>query len=207
MLSLPLHSYTVEIICVNFPISFALNFFIGQCQNERIALAWAIKFVVKDLIFDKNFSLLGIGDDKEDVPSLLKEGQDVFRFYVSRRRQCLCLLTIMELRCQHNLIARILDIVFPKKDTIMFEVLMNGDAMNHVVLALARQNIAKAMLKEVRDLQRFAGLVTPPPSGRRWVAEELAVVTESKEVARDLINLDSDFNFTAPPMNCASTAS
>ncbi|CDO97599.1 unnamed protein product [Coffea canephora] len=42
------------------------------------------------------------------------------------------------------------------------------------------------MQKEDRGLQRFAGLVATP-SGRKWLVEELAVVSESKEVAGDLI--------------------
>ncbi|KAL0357193.1 UNVERIFIED_CONTAM: hypothetical protein Scaly_1405000 [Sesamum calycinum] len=63
---------------------------------------------------------------------------------------------------------------------------MNDEAMDQVVFALARKKLAKTMHKEERDLQRFAALVTPP-SGRKWVAEELQVVSESKEVAGDLI--------------------
>ncbi|KAJ0561318.1 putative PAT complex subunit CCDC47 protein [Helianthus annuus] len=43
------------------------------------------------------------------------------------------------------------------------------------------------MHKEVRDLQRFASLMTAGPNGRKWVADELMVITESKEVAGDLI--------------------
>ncbi|KAJ0574374.1 putative PAT complex subunit CCDC47 protein [Helianthus annuus] len=46
---------------------------------------------------------------------------------------------------------------------------------------------AKVMHKEVRDLQRFASLMTAGPNGRKWVADELMVITESKEVAGDLI--------------------
>lgn len=78
-------SFTIEIVCVTFLIMFAINFFAGKRENENLALAWAAKFATKDSIFDKNFSLLGIGD-KEDSPLLLKEGQTVFKFYASGRR-------------------------------------------------------------------------------------------------------------------------
>ena len=181
-------TYTVEIICVSFLIMFIANYFTGRRQNEVLALSWAAKFAIKDSIFDKNFSLLGTGDGKDDAPLLLKEGNDVFRFYASGRRYCGYLLATMELRSRHDLISRMLDLVFPKRDTISFEVAMNDDSMDHVVLAVARQKTAKAMLKETRDLQRYATLVGGPPNGRKWVAEDLAVVTESKEVAGDLIN-------------------
>ncbi|XP_020582817.1 uncharacterized protein At5g49945 [Phalaenopsis equestris] len=182
-----LSSYTIEIVCISFLIAFAVNFFIGKRQNELIALCWASQFATKDSIFVKNFSLLGTGDGKEDAPLLLKEGQDVFKFYASGRRFCQGLLAIMELQSRHDLIARLTDLLFNKKDTITFEVVMNEDAMDHVILAVARKKMAKSMHKESRDLQRFATVMTTTPSGRKWVAEDLVVVTESKEVAGDLI--------------------
>lgn len=76
--------------------------------------------------------------------------------------------------------------VVPCKDEISFEVYMNEEAMDHVVFAVAKKKAAKTMQKEVRDLQKFAGMV-PVPSGKKWVSEDLAVISESKEVAGDLI--------------------
>ncbi|KAL0422248.1 UNVERIFIED_CONTAM: hypothetical protein Slati_3247700 [Sesamum latifolium] len=180
-----LTSYWVEIVCVPFLVLFTINYFMGKRENENIALAWATKFAAKDSIFDKNFSLLGVGET-EDSPLLLKEGQNVFRFYASGRRFCSGLLATMELKSRHDLISRLYNTVVPCKDEITFEVYMNDEAMDQVVFALARKKLAKTMHKEERDLQRFAALVTPP-SGRKWVAEELQVVSESKEVAGDLI--------------------
>lgn len=74
-----------------------------------------------------------------------------------------------------------------KRDTITFEVMMKENAMDHVVLAVARSKASKAMLKEEKDLQRFANVLAWTPAGRKWVSEELAIVAESKEVAGDLI--------------------
>lgn len=182
-----IRSFTVEIVCVSFLIVFIINFFIGKRQNELIALSWASTFATRDSIFEKNFSLLGTGDGKDDAPLLLKEGQDVFKFYASGRRFCQGLLATMELKSRHDLIARMVDLVFPKKDMINIEVVMNEDAMDHVVLALGRRKHVKAMQKETRDLARFGNLVSSAPAGRKWVAEDLMVVTESKEVAGDLI--------------------
>jgi Protein of unknown function (DUF1682) len=78
-------SYLVEIMSVSFLICFLLNYFTGRKENETTALAWAAKFATKDSIFEKNFSLLGTGDGN-DTPLLLKEGQDVFKFYATGRR-------------------------------------------------------------------------------------------------------------------------
>ncbi|KAJ6715518.1 ADIPOCYTE-SPECIFIC PROTEIN 4-RELATED [Salix viminalis] len=179
-------SFLVEIVCVSFLIMFVINYFTGKRENENLALSWAAKFATKDSIFEKNFSLLGVGEG-DDSPLLLKEGQNVFKFYASGRRYCQGLLATMELKSRHDLLSRIYNMVIPCKDEISIEVYINDDAMDHVVFALARKKMAKAMQKELRDLQRFAGSVVQPPNGRKWVAEELAVVSESKEVAGDLI--------------------
>ncbi|XP_057976536.1 uncharacterized protein At5g49945-like [Malania oleifera] len=178
-------SYTLEIVCVSFLIMFIINFFTGKKENENIALAWAAKFATKDSIFEKNFSFLGVGKE-EDSPLLLKEGQNVFKFYASGRRYCQGLLATMELKSRHDLISRMFNMVVPCRDEISFEVYMNDDAMDHVIFVLAKKKLAKGMQKEVRDLQRFAGLVSPP-SSRKWIVDDLAVISESKEVAVDLI--------------------
>ncbi|XP_062083853.1 uncharacterized protein At5g49945 [Humulus lupulus] len=178
-------NYTIEIVCGSFLVVFAINYFTGKRENENIALSWAGKFAVRDSIFDKNFSLLGISEG-EDAPLLLKEGQNVFKFYASGRRYCQGLLATMELKSRHDLIARMYNMVVPCKDEITFEVYMNDDAMDHVVFALAKKKAAKTMQKEVRDLQKFASIVSPP-NGRKWVADDLSVISESKEVACDLI--------------------
>ncbi|XP_024961538.1 uncharacterized protein At5g49945-like [Cynara cardunculus var. scolymus] len=180
-----IRSYTIEITCISILITYAINFFTGKKENETLALAWAAKFATNDSIFEKNFSLLGVGEG-EDSPLLLKEGQNVFKFYASGRRFCQGLLATMELKSRHDLIARLYNMIVPCKDEITLEVYMNEDVMDHVVFALAKKKTAKTMQKEVKDLQRFANLM-PAPTNRKWVADELAVVTESKEVAGDLI--------------------
>ncbi|CAM8937585.1 unnamed protein product [Rhodiola kirilowii] len=179
-------SYTVEIVCGSFLIIFLINYFTGKKENEKLALAWAARFATNDSIFAKNFSLLGVGEG-EDSPLLLKEGQTVFKFYASGRRYCQGLLATMELKSRHDLISRLYNMVVPSKDEISFEVYMNDDAMDQVIFAMAKKKAAKVMQKELPDLQRFATLVSPP-TGRKWVPEELGVVSESKEVAGDLIS-------------------
>ena len=178
--------FAVEISCISFLITFIINYFTGKRENEHIALAWAARFATKDTIFDKNFSLLGTGDGK-DTPLLLKEASDVFKFYASGRRFCQGMLATMELRSRHDLISRILDLVFPRQDTITFEVVMNDDTMDQVVFAVAKKKLAKSMQKEELDLQKYANVIATPPGGRKWVPEELLVVSELKEVAGDLI--------------------
>ncbi|CAN1143572.1 Uncharacterized protein At5g49945 [Linum perenne] len=179
-------SFAVEVVCVSFLIMFVINYFTGKRENENIALAWAAKFATKDSIFEKNFSLLGVGEG-DDSPLLLKEGQNVFKFYASGRRFCQGMLATMELKSRHDLIAKMYNMVVSCKDEITFQVYMNDNAMDHVIFALAKKKAAKAMQKEVRDLQRFAGLLPQQTHVKKWVVKDLGVVSESKEVAGDLI--------------------
>ncbi|GLJ24301.1 hypothetical protein SUGI_0463660 [Cryptomeria japonica] len=178
-------SYYIEFFCVTFLIAFAVNFFLGRRENEKIALAWAAQFATKDGIFEKNFSLLGTGDGN-DTPLLLKEGQNVFKFYASGRRYCQGLLATMELQSRHDLISRIYNCIIPCKDEVNIEVYMNDDCMDQIVFALARKKESKSMHKECKDLQQYANLLTPP-SNRKWVTDELVAISESREVASDLI--------------------
>ncbi|CAH8382875.1 unnamed protein product [Eruca vesicaria subsp. sativa] len=178
-------SFTVEIVSVSILIAYLINYFTGKRENESLALSWATKFGLKDTIFEKNFSFLGVGEG-EDSPLLLKEATNVFKFYASGRRFCHGLLATLELKSRHDLISRLFNCVVPCRDEISFEVYMNEEVMDHVVFAMARKKVAKGMFKELRDLQRFGGMVGVP-GGRKWVAEELAVVSESKEVAGDMI--------------------
>jgi hypothetical protein len=75
-------------------------------------MSWAAKFAARDPIFEKSFSLLGIGEG-EDSPLLLREGQAVFKFYASGRRYCRGLLATMELKSREDLLSRIYNMVVP----------------------------------------------------------------------------------------------
>ncbi|KAK1598479.1 hypothetical protein QYE76_071913 [Lolium multiflorum] len=81
-----------------------------------------------------------------------------------------------------------MELVFPRKDAITFEVVMNEESMDHIMVAVARKKAAKVMQKEERDLQKFSSILASEPAGKKFVADELAVVAESKEVAGDMIS-------------------
>ncbi|PHT45607.1 Eukaryotic translation initiation factor 5A-1 [Capsicum baccatum] len=66
---------------------------------------------------------------------------------------------MMELKSRQDLISRLYNIVVPFKDEITFEVYINNDAMDHVVVDVAKKKLAKIMQKEITDIQRFALMV------------------------------------------------
>lgn len=175
-------TYYVEVACVLFLIAFAFAYFVGRKENEKIALAWAAQYACKDGIFDKNFSLLGTGMEA-DAPLLIKEGQNVFKFYASGRRYCAGLLATMDLQSRHDLITSMWYFVSSRKDELTIDVFMNDENMEPVTFALVRKKHAKAMQKEWRDLQLYAAT----QSQRKWLSDELAILSESRELAHDLL--------------------
>jgi hypothetical protein len=182
----PPQNYYMEGACVVFLLIYGTVYWLGKKENERIALAWASQFVSKDSIFEKNFSLLGTGDGPDD-PLLVKEGQNVFKFYASGRRYCEGLLATMEFQARHDLLSRAWYLVSPGKDELNIDVYMNDENMEPIVFAITRRKQGKEMLKECKDLQQFASMLSPPTGPRKWVAEELVVISESREIAVDLL--------------------
>lgn len=177
-------SYIFEAAGVLFFVIYGVVFWKGRKENENIALAWASQFAGNDSIFEKNFSLLGFGDEP-DAPSLIKEGQSTFKFYASGRRYCKSLLATMVFQNRHDLLSQLIYLVSPAKDEITIEVNMNED-MEPLVFALVRKKKAKDALKDLKDLQQFATILNPPTT-RKWVSEDLAVISESRELATDLL--------------------
>lgn len=175
-------NFYIEIACSLFLIVFAIAYFLGKKENEKIALAWAAQFACKDGIFDKNFSLLGTSMEP-DSPLLIKEGQNVFKFYASGRRFCRGLLATMELQCRHDLITCMWYFVSPRKDEMTIDVFMNDENMEPLTFALVRKKNAKTMLKDCRDLQTYAGAQAQRPG----LSEELAIISEFRDLAYDLV--------------------
>jgi len=175
----------LEAAGVLFFFLYALVFWYGRKENERIALAWATEFAGTNSVLEKNFSILGFGDEP-DAPSLVKEGQNTFKFYASGRRYCESLLASIVLKNRQDLLSQLLYLVVPTKDEITFQINMNEDAMEPVVFALAKKKVAKDMQRDVKDLNQFATVISPP-SSRKWVADDLSVISESRDLAFDLL--------------------
>lgn len=56
-----------------FFVIYGVVFWFGRKENEKIVFVWVVEFVGIDIILEKNFSLLGFGDEL-DVFFLVKEG-------------------------------------------------------------------------------------------------------------------------------------
>ncbi|KAH7438521.1 hypothetical protein KP509_04G018600 [Ceratopteris richardii] len=177
-----LRKFIVEICCTLFLIFFAIAYFVGKKENEKIALAWIAAYACKDGILDKNFSLMGVTAEP-DAPLLSKEGQTIFKFYASGRRYCRGLLATMDLQCRHDLITCMWYLVSPRKDEMTIDVFMNDENMEPITFALSRKKNVKAMLKDCKDLQTYAGTQVQ----RTGLSEELVAITEFRDLAYDFV--------------------
>lgn len=46
---------------------YAINIYLGRKQNDEVALAWAAQFCEDGAVLDRNFSLLGTGNNSGEV--------------------------------------------------------------------------------------------------------------------------------------------
>ncbi|KAF3655147.1 hypothetical protein FXO37_16104 [Capsicum annuum] len=69
---------------------------------------------------------------------------------------------------------------------LLNETANTSESSGNGYMMILQAEIGQDNAKEITDLQRFASVVSPP-SGRKWIADVLAVVAESKEVAGDMI--------------------
>lgn len=178
-----------EMLLGAFLVAYAVNYFLGRRENERLALAWQQQFAAPGGVFEKNFSLLGTGDGggDEDEPLQIKEGQNVFKLYASGRRFCDGVLVTMDLKFRHDLLSVLWYLVVPRQDEITVEVYMSEEAMDPFVLAVTRRRGAKAYLKDNRDLKDLAQ-VLDFSARRHWPADELAVISDSREAANEILS-------------------
>ncbi|CAI5526359.1 unnamed protein product [Closterium sp. Naga37s-1] len=193
----PFHprDFIAEGIFLAFLVIFAINYFVGKWQNEKIALSFANQFATEGNLLAKNFALIGTGDTSE--PILVKEGQATFKLYASGRRFCEAMLVTLNLRSRHDLATLAWDaLLSSKKDQVDVDVYMNEEDMAPFVLAIVPRKSAKAFIKENADLKEFASMLDAEVvlkggggSGKnKWAADELAIIGDSREAAYELLS-------------------
>ncbi|GJP37201.1 hypothetical protein CLOM_g21635 [Closterium sp. NIES-68] len=193
----PFHprDFVAEGVFLAFLAIFAINYFVGKWQNEKIGLAFASHFATEGSLLAKNFALIGTGESSE--PILVKEGQATFKLYASGRRFCEAMLVTLNLRSRHDLATLAWDAVLTsKKDQVDVEVYMNDEDMAPFVLAIVPRKSAKAFMKDNADLKEFASMLDAEVvlkggggSGKnKWAGDELAIIGDSREAAYELLS-------------------
>lgn len=127
---------------------FIANYIRGRAVNEARAVAWAEAFATTDGLFDRNFALLGPGDGNDEL--LIKESQCRFLLYASGRRHCTSASATLNLRPRQDLLLTLWSVLFPSKDVLDVEVVMQEGAMPPMVLLVATKKLAKELTKELK---------------------------------------------------------
>lgn len=191
-------SYTKELVGIGLLVIYLLNILWGKIQNERLALSWARMFVAEGSIIQKNFALVGTGDEQEgDV--LTKESHSCFKFYASGRRYTQALLATLDLKARQDLLSLGLYTVLSKNDTIDFTAILNDADMGPMVCVLASPRDLRLLLRENEDITTYAREI-PVKQIPKWPLDKVNVWTESPDVFYDLmvpevknVFLSSDF--------------
>eukprot|EP00271_Cylindrocystis_brebissonii_P011871 TRINITY_DN29859_c0_g1_i1.p1 TRINITY_DN29859_c0_g1~~TRINITY_DN29859_c0_g1_i1.p1 ORF type:complete len:533 (+),score=90.73 TRINITY_DN29859_c0_g1_i1:32-1600(+) len=178
--------FIIEGATVIFLILYGINFWFGKQANEKVAVAWARQFAAENSVFEKNFSLLGTGDGV-DEPLITKDTQNTFKFYASGRRYVDGLLATLDLQYRHDLITMLWYRVAPKTDTVTIEVWMADEYMEPFVLAVTKKRSVKLFQRENKDLKEL-GSIIDFSARRRWPSDELAVISDSKEAALEILS-------------------
>lgn len=186
--------YYYEMLAGAVLVFYGINVFLGKQRNEMIALSWARAFVSEGAVFEKNFSLLGVGD-ADDGEVLMKESQNIFKFYASGRRFCEGMLATLDLRARQDLLSMLLSLVSPREDKLEIEVYMQPLTMPTTVLACATQKLIRTLVKDNDDLKTYTKQIPVKQIGD-WPGNKLAVHTESAEVFYDLFTPEIRALFT-----------
>lgn len=126
---------------------FIANYIRGRAINETRAVAWAEAYCTTNSVFDSNFALLGPGDGDDEL--LIKESQCRYLLYASGRRYCASANATLNLRPRQDLLLSLWGVLFPSKDMLDVEVVMQEGSMPPMVLLIATKKLAKELTKNL----------------------------------------------------------
>eukprot|EP01025_Chloroclados_australasicus_P038228 TRINITY_DN3922_c0_g1_i1.p1 TRINITY_DN3922_c0_g1~~TRINITY_DN3922_c0_g1_i1.p1 ORF type:complete len:450 (-),score=76.47 TRINITY_DN3922_c0_g1_i1:177-1493(-) len=183
-----------EILAVTCLLLYAANIWRGARENESIAIAWAKEFCMEGALMPKNFALLGPGDIDDNGEILMRESQNIYKFYASGRRCCQGLLATLNLQARQDILSLLISLAYPKDDQVEIQVFMNDVSMPPMVMAAGTSKAMKQLMTEKEDLASFARKIDPPKDQLQgWPGEKLVVLTDSTQVFLDIMN-DSIMN-------------
>jgi hypothetical protein len=179
--------FKAEIALAVLAVVYAVNIYMGRKSNDEVALAWAAQFCDDGEVLDRNFSLLGTGNNSGEV--IMRQSNNSFLFYASGRRFCSELRANLELRRRQDIFAQIWYHISPRPDFVDIEIAMNEGAMPPTVLFVGQPRFAKERLAEEEDLKKFTKKIEV---GRDRIAQwpgprQLTVLTEQATMFYDVM--------------------
>ena len=143
-------NFYVEIIMIIGIVVYFLNFFTGKAKNQKMANQL---FNAHRNTLESQFSL--VGDDgtkniEEIQEPLIKESENIFRFWCSGRICCEGMLVELKLLKRQDLVGVISNIMKPNHDQIHIRVDMSPEDMDSFIFCIANK---KSSLRFVKILE------------------------------------------------------
>ncbi|XP_049850984.1 uncharacterized protein LOC126324520 [Schistocerca gregaria] len=123
-------NYLFEICMIIFIILYIIRYYIGQHQNESLAIIWMHSCL--PLLFEQ-FSRVG-GENA----TLVKESQSTFRLTCTGRVHCIGLQINLILLSRQDIFSLLYSTFFLGRDLVTIQVAMNEDALSPFVFAIIK---------------------------------------------------------------------
>lgn len=120
------NSHYLEYAALALFSMYVLSAYFGTRSNAKLAEAWAAAYGAPGTLLDKNFSLIGDGEEGGQAGNLLmKENSNLYKFYASGRRHCQGMLASLTLRARQDMLATLFNLILPMEDLVDIEVYMH----------------------------------------------------------------------------------
>jgi len=179
-------NFYVEIIMIIGIVVYFLNFFTGKAKNQKMANQL---FNAHRNTLESQFSL--VGDDgtkniEEIQEPLIKESENIFRFWCSGRICCEGMLVELKLLKRQDLVGVISNIMKPSHDQIHIRVDMSPEDMDSFIFCIANKKSSLRLSKEMNDLATYCP--ERRPADKFDVPGNYLIMSEVAEVASAMLD-------------------
>jgi len=179
-------NFYVEIIMIIGIVVYFLNFFTGKSKNQKMANQL---FNAHRSTLESQFSLVGDDGNKniEDVQEpLIKESENIFRFWCSGRICVEGMLVELRLLKRQDLVGVISNLMKPSHDQIHIRVDMNPEDMDSFIFCIASKKSSLRLSKEMNDLATYCP--ERRPAEKFDVPGSYFIMSEVAEVASAMLD-------------------
>merc|ERR1719431_1516608 len=179
-------NFYVEIIMIIGIVIYFLNFFTGKSKNQKMANQ---VFNAHRNSLESQFSL--VGDDgtknlEEIQEPLIKESENLFRFWCSGRICCEGMLVELKLLKRQDIVGVVSNIMKPSNDQIHIRVDMSPEDMDSFIFCIANKKSSLRLSKEMNDLATYCP--ERRPADKFEVPGSYFIMSEVAEVASAMLD-------------------
>merc|ERR1719397_1435097 len=179
-------NFYVEIIMITGIVVYFINFFTGKSKNQKIANQ---VFNAHRNSLESQFSLVGNDGTKnlEEIQEpLIKESENLFRFWCSGRICCEGMLVELKLLKRQDIVGVISNIMKPSNDQIHIRVDMSPEDMDSFIFCIANKKSSLRLSKEMNDLATYCP--ERRPADKFEIPGSYLIMSEVAEVASAMLD-------------------